>query len=162
MSDTEFTAFVAARYEALARTAYLFTGDRGHAEDLAQSALIKTMRSWDRLADPAAAEAYTRTVMVRLAGRWSRRRWRGEVAVELADVPDSPDDPATALDVHAALQALPWPQRAVIVLRYFNDLSERETAQVLGCSEGTVKSRAHRAIAALRASALLDPTRSTP
>jgi RNA polymerase sigma-70 factor (sigma-E family) len=162
MSDTEFTAFVAARYEALARTAFLFTGDRGHAEDLAQSALIKTLRSWDRLADPAAAETYTRTVMVRLAGRWSRRRWRGEVAVELTDLPDSADDRAAALDVRAALQALPWPQRAVLVLRYFDDLSERETAAVLGCSEGTVKSRAHRAIAALRASALLDPTGSTP
>lgn len=157
-----FSGFVAARYEALARTAFLFTGDRGHAEDLVQSALIKTLRSWNRLADPAAAEAYTRTVMVRLAGRWSRRRWRGELPAELVDDVGSEADSASALDVRAALRALPWPQRAVLVLRYFDDLSESQTAAILGCSEGTVKSRSHRALAALRASGLLDPTRSIP
>jgi RNA polymerase sigma factor (sigma-70 family) len=79
----------------------------------------------------------------------------------LFDVPVVQVDPEVALDMHAALRALPWPQRAVLVLRYFNDLSERETAAVLGCSEGTVKSRAHRAIAGLRASGLLDSTRSS-
>lgn len=165
MSDVEaeaFSAFVTARYEALARTAFLLTGDRGHAEDLVQTALLKTLRGWDRLRDPDAATAYTRTVMVRLAGRWSRRRWRGEIPTQLFDASGPESDRDAALDVQAALRALPWQQRAVLVLRYFDDLSEHETAAVLGCSDGTVKSRAHRALAALRASGLLDPTRSTP
>lgn len=157
-----FSDFVAARYGALARTAFLFTGDRGYAEDLVQSALIKTLRGWDRLHDQEGAEAYTRTVMVRLAGRWSRRRWRGEISTELVDELRSEPNSAAAIDVRAALAQLPWPQRAVLVLRYFDDLTERDTAAVLGCSEGTVKSRCHRALAALRASGLLDPTRSTP
>jgi RNA polymerase sigma-70 factor (sigma-E family) len=158
-ADT-FADFVAARYSAMARTAYLFVGDRGHAEDLVQSALIQTLRAWDRLDATEAAEAYTRTTMVRLAGKWSRRRWRNELPSVLTDERTDPHasvDVTDSLDVRAALASLPWPQRAVLVLRFFDDLSERDTATVLGCSPGTVKSRTSRALAKLRTAGLLQP-----
>jgi len=153
----EFAQFVDARYAALVRSAYLLVGDRGHAEDVVQSALVKTLGAWARLAAVEAAEAYTRTTMVRLAARAARRRWRGEVATaELPDEPSAGVDPSTAVDVRAALRRLPWPQRAVLVLRFLDDLSEQQTADVLGCSVGTVKSRTSRGLAALRASGLID------
>jgi RNA polymerase sigma-70 factor (sigma-E family) len=157
VAEDGFSEFVAVRYAALARSAFLLLGDRGHAEDLVQSALIKTLAGWSRLASPVAAEAYTRTTMVRLAGRWARRRWRGEIPSDRRqELVDAGTEPDLGLDVHAALATLPWPQRAVLVLRYFDDLSEAETATILRCSPGTVKSRASRAIAQLRTSGLLD------
>jgi RNA polymerase sigma-70 factor (sigma-E family) len=142
-----FAAFVAARYPALVRTAFLFVGDRGHAEDLVQSALSRTYSHWTRLHDRSSVEAYTRTTMARLAGRWSHRRWCGELPSGSAPGTAESIDPvagrAEALDLYAALGRLPWAQRAVLVLRYFEDLSEAETA-------GMVKSRASRAVVALR------------
>lgn len=157
-NEAAFSAFVAARYAAMVRTAYLFTGDRGHAEDLVQAALIRTFTAWSRLEAPENAEAYTRTTMVRLAGRARRRRWRGEVAS--GQVPDeSTLDPMAEVDeaqrVRAALLSLPWAQRAVIVLRFFDDRSEADVAAALGCSVGTVKSRTSRGLAALRSASLL-------
>lgn len=154
-----FSAFVAARYPALVRTAFLLVGDRGHAEDLVQAALIRTFTSWRRLDAPDNAEAYTRTTMVRLAARAGRRRWRGEVPTE--SLPEHHGaDPSHAVDeterVRAALLGLPWAQRAVLVLRFFDDRSEADTAALLGCSPGTVKSRASRGLAALRSAGLLD------
>ena len=152
-----FAQFVDARYAALVRSTYLLVGDRGHAEDVVQSALVKTLGAWPRLAAVEAAEAYTRTTMVRLAGRAARRRWRGEIATgELPDDVIPGADPATAITVRTALRRLPWPQRAVLVLRFLDDLSEQQTADVLGCSVGTVKSRTSRGLAALRSSGLLD------
>jgi RNA polymerase sigma-70 factor (sigma-E family) len=153
-----FAEFVAASYAALLRTAYLLTGDRGHAEDLVQQCLLSTHRSWSRLNDPGAAEAYTRASMARLATKWRRRRWSGEVPTDpLPDVAGR--DPFTrvaeSLRIRRALAALPAAQRAVLVLRFFDDRSETETARMLGCSVGTVKSRASRALAALRADGLL-------
>lgn len=112
-----------------------------------QTALIQTLGSWRRLRAPENAEAYTRTTMLRLAGRAARRRWRQEVpAHPLPDaLPRPARDPTTEVDeadrVHRALQALPWQQRTVLVLRYSDDRSEAETAALLGCSTGTVKSR---------------------
>jgi RNA polymerase sigma-70 factor (sigma-E family) len=157
VAEDGFSEFVAARYPALARSAYLLVGDRGHAEDLVQSALIRTLTAWSRLRSPLAAESYTRTTMVRLAGRWARRRWLGEIPSDRGpDLVDAGRDPDIGLDVHAALATLPWPQRAVLVLRYFDDLSEAETATVLRCSAGTVKSRSSRALAHLRSCGLLD------
>jgi RNA polymerase sigma-70 factor (sigma-E family) len=155
-----FADFVRTRYQRLARSAFLLTGDRGHAEDLVQSALVITLRAWDRLAAVEAAESYTRTTMLRLSRRWARRRWRGEQPTSsegLAVVGGStgPGDFAGDLDVRAVLAALPWDQRAVLVLRYFEDRSERDTAALLGIREGTVKSRASRALATLRESGLL-------
>ena len=151
-----FAEFARARYPDLVRTAYLLIGDRGLAEDLVQACLVGTLGAWDRLAAPEVAEAYTRKAMVRLVGRWGRRRWRGEVPT--SSLPDSEQpgpDVAMAMDVRRALARLPWEQRAVLVLRYFDDLNESDIAAALGCSVGTVKSRASRALTALRRDGLL-------
>ena len=160
--DEEFAEFVAARYRALVRTGLLLTGDRGHAEDLAQSALIRTYLAWPRLHEPANAESYARRVLTRLAFRAGQRRWRGEIAAERLPEPSvaPPAEAATgalAVDVRRALAALPDGQRAVLVLRYFDDQTEAETARLLGISPGTVKSRTARGLAALRQSGLLAP-----
>ena len=157
-SEEEFRAFVAARYTALVRTARLLAYDASQAEDLTQAALVKTYTRWPRLRDPASAEAYTRTVLVHQCVRAGRRRWRGELPT--ADLPepattDRYGDVDDADAVRRALTYLPIDQRAVLVLRYYADLTEQDIAEVLSCSVGTVKSRAHRAIAALRACGLL-------
>jgi RNA polymerase sigma-70 factor (sigma-E family) len=152
-----FEEFVVARYASLVRTGYLLTGDRGHAEDLVQHALAHTYLAWNRLDEVANAEAYTRTVMVRQVVRW-RRRWRSEVPTDPLPEPAGPDHASTvdnAQAVRRALTALPVAQRAVLVLRYFDDLSEAQIADLLGCSPGTVKSRCSRALTALRAAGLL-------
>jgi RNA polymerase sigma-70 factor (sigma-E family) len=156
--DAPFREFVAGRYPSLVRTAYLLTGDRGHAEDLVQTSLLRTYGAWRRLADPGNAEAYTRKVMVRLAGRWRARRWRGErPADRLPEV--AAEDGAAAVDladaVRSALLSLPVTQRSVLVLRFYEQRTEAEIADVLGCSVGTVKSRANRGLAALRTAGLL-------
>lgn len=156
-----FAEFVSSRYASLVRSAFLLVGDRGHAEDLVQSALAGTFAAWDRLRAVEAAESYTRTTMVRLAGRWGHRRWRGEAPDEQVTVRPGVAGPVSAvergLDLRMALAQLPLPQRTVLVLRYFDDLSEAETARALGCSVGTVKSRASRGLASLRSAGLLDP-----
>lgn len=159
--DDEFAEFVAARYRALVRRGLLLTGDSGHAEDLTQSALIRTYLAWGRLRDPANAESYARKTLVRLAVRARKRRWRGEIAA--ARIPEPSSAPGTGapqddlvLDVRRALAALPIGQRAVLMLRYLDDLSEADTARLLGIPVGTVKSRAARALASLRQTGLLD------
>ncbi len=154
--DDEFLAFVAARYAPLVRTAFLLTGDRGHAEDLAQSALIRTYLAWGRLRAPQNADAYARRTLARLAARSRRRRWNAEIPTEHIAAPAAaaPDD-GVAVDVRRALAALPAGQRAVLVLRYLDDQSESETAELLGISVGTVKSRASRGLGQLRRAGLL-------
>lgn len=154
--DEGFERFVLSAYPALMRRAFLLVGDHGHAEDLVQGALTTAYVRWRRVREP---HAYLRTVMTRSAIGWRTRRWRGEYPTD--PVPDRPD-PADALAdvdvadaVRRALMGLPAPQRAVVVLRYFEDCSEAEIAGILGCSAGTVKSRAARALASLRASGLL-------
>jgi RNA polymerase sigma-70 factor (sigma-E family) len=158
--DAEFAAFVTARYRALVRTGLLLTGDDGHAEDLAQSALIKTYLAWGRIREPAKAEAFARTTLVRLALRARQRRWTGEVATgylpESSATGDGTGPTDLVLDVRKALARLPADQRAVIVLRYLDDQSEAQTARLLGISPGTVKSRASRGLASLRQAGLLD------
>jgi RNA polymerase sigma-70 factor (sigma-E family) len=142
-----FGEFVAGRYASLVRTAFLLTGDRGHAEDPVQVALLRTFHAWGRLHAPESAEAYARTTMIRLASRWRCRRWTGEVAsadVPDRDTPDHADGVDEVVRVRAALQALPWSQRAVLVLRFFDDLAESEVASLLNCRVGTVKSRTSR------------------
>ncbi|HST66417.1 MAG TPA: SigE family RNA polymerase sigma factor [Mycobacteriales bacterium] len=152
-----FAGFVRARYGSLLRFAYLLTADRGHAEDLVQDGLARTYGAWSRLREPAAADAYTRTTLVRLALRARRRRWRGETPTPvLPEQPADGGDPDLAESVRAALAALPADQRAVLVLRYYDDRTEREIAALLDCSPGTVKSRAARGLAALREAGLLD------
>ncbi|GAA1140361.1 SigE family RNA polymerase sigma factor [Ornithinicoccus hortensis] len=164
----EFTAFVDARYASMLRAAILFTGNRHTAEDLLQEALLRTFDSWHRLEVIGAAESYTRTTMVRLLVRDRRRRWSGEVPTE--HLPDSDperetrsldDRVASVVSVRAALRELPVDQRVVLVLRYYEDLSVAEIARVLGCREGTVKSRASRGMQALRDSSVLSEDETT-
>jgi RNA polymerase sigma-70 factor (sigma-E family) len=157
VDEDAFVAFVRARYGALLRYAVLLTADRGHAEDLLQDALARTYGAWGRLEAAAAADAYTRTTLVRLALRARRRRWRGETPTSvLPEQPAGGADPDVTESVRAALAALPPEQRAVLVLRYYDDRTERAIADQLDCSPGTVKSRAARGLAALREAGLLD------
>ncbi|MBT2507851.1 SigE family RNA polymerase sigma factor [Streptomyces sp. ISL-98] len=152
--DEAFTAFMAARYGSLLRTATLLTGGgRSRAEDLAQEALLRTYRAWHRIGRLDAAEAYTRTTMVRLLIKDRRRHWHAEIPAErMPEIPrpGHEDQVTTAVAVRELLQTLSPAQRAVLVLRFYHQLTEREIADVLGCSPGTVKSRAARALAALR------------
>ncbi|MDQ3628572.1 MAG: SigE family RNA polymerase sigma factor [Actinomycetota bacterium] len=131
-------------------TAYLLTRDHGLAEDLLQTSLVKTWEAWSRIAmDP---HLYLRKVMVNTQATWWRRKWRGEKPTE--ELPERPGrtdvEPADRLDLWEAIGRLPTRQRAVIVLRYFDDLSEAQTAQVLGVSPGTVKSQTSRGLDKLR------------
>ena len=147
----EFTEFVAARTPALLRTAYLLTGDWAAGEDLLQTTLEQCWRRWNRLGEHP--EPYVRQAMLRTFLSWRRRRWTGETPTE--ELPEvAVDDATSAYDerelLWRALQRLPRRQRAVIVLRYFDDLSEQETAAALGVAVGTVKSQASKALAALR------------
>ena len=152
--ELEFREFVTARSAALQRTAFLLAGDWAHAEDLVQVALTKTFLAWRRIADRGAVEAYARRVLVTTATSWWRRRWHGERPTERLPEPAAGDDPAAAHAdrelVWALVRRLPPRQRAVLVLRYFEDLSEAETARLLGVSTGTVKSQGARALATLR------------
>ena len=148
----DFRAFVQQHWAPLMRTAYLLTGDRGYAEDLVQSALEKTHRRWSRVSTMDAPVAYVRRAMVNTATSWRRRRRVSEVPLLLTDAPAG--DPYAPIDQRqqmlAALRTLPPRTRAVLVLRYFADLSEAETAETLGCSVGSVKSQASRGLARLR------------
>ena len=154
-----FDALVRMRSGALLRTAYLLTGDWAQAEDLVQTALAKAFLRWPSLRDVGAGECYVRRVMATTYGKWWRRRSSGEVPTTTpADVAvaDHADDAALRETVARALAVLPPAQRVVIVLRFFDDLSERQVADLLGLPAGTVKSRTARALAALRGSGLLD------
>jgi RNA polymerase sigma-70 factor (sigma-E family) len=152
-----FDGFVASRGPALQRTAFLLTGDWGHAEDLLQTALARVYPRWDRIVrdDP---EAYVRKALVHTWSSWWRRKWRGEVpAGELHDRTGS--DPYADADrrtaVRTALGSLPPRQRAVVVLRFHEDLTEAQVADLLGISVGTVKSQTAKALTKLRADAAL-------
>jgi RNA polymerase sigma-70 factor (sigma-E family) len=151
---TDFDAFFRERVPALLRAAYLLTGDRHLAEDLVQDALARTCRVWRRLADGGNPEAYARRVMYHLQiSRWRRKRLAEVASAELPERAFQRDhavDIAERLSLRAALLALPPRQRAVIVLRYFEDQTEAQTAEILGCQIGTVKSNAFRALSRLR------------
>ena len=152
----DFDDFVVARSSALLRTAYLLTRDHALAEDLLQTALTKAWFSWSRIdGDP---EPYVRKILVNTFATWWRRKWNGEHAH--ADVPEPDTGPAASVDerhdLWDAMGRLPRRQRAVIVLRYVEDLSEAETARLLGVSVGTVKSQTSKALAHLR----IDPALS--
>ena len=153
-SEEGFVEFVDQRQRALQRTAWLLTGDWALAEDLVQTALARTWPRWGRIRRRDDPEIYVRRVMINTWASWSRRKWRGERPG--ADLPDSaaPGDLAadtvTRLAVRGALGSLTDRQRAVIVLRVFDDLTEVQTAEVLGCAVGTVKSTMSQALARLR------------
>ena len=161
--DADFSAYLAARQPALLRTAYLLTGQRADAEDLLQVSLAKLYLAWDRVRDRESVDAYVRRIMVNEHNSLWRRAWkRRELAVdevpERAPHTDRPDD-GSGDALWAFVQSLPKKQRAVVVLRYYEEMSEAETADVLGISVGTVKSQCSRALAALRERAprSLDP-----
>lgn len=150
-----FREFVAARSRALLQAAFLLTGDEGQAQDLVQTALVKVWPHWTRVSRAEAApEAYVRKVVLTTFLSWRRRRWRGELPMESPLMAGSVDDFAGAVDQRhllvRALLELPPRQRAVLMLRYFEDLTEVQTAEVMGCSVGTVKSQTFRALARLR------------
>jgi RNA polymerase sigma-70 factor (ECF subfamily) len=153
-ADEDFASFVRARGAALLRTAYLLTGDRADAEDLLQAVLAKTYVAWPRLRSVDAAEPYVRVALTRSAVTGWRRHAR---EIPTAQPPDRSVDPSQDSSERDAmwgeLRALPPRQRAVLVLRYYEDMSEREIADVLRCSTGTVKSQASKALATLRRNA---------
>lgn len=148
-----FRAFVAARSPALVRSAWLLTGNEATAQDLVQAALARTWPRWSRITADA-PEAYVRRVMLSIFLTWRRRRWRDELPVDVPPERAVDTDAFAEADLRAsvlaALRTLPARQRAVVVLRFLDDMTEAETAAVLGCSVGTVKSQAARALARLR------------
>lgn len=154
-SREAFKSYVSARSAALLRTAYMLTGNKSDAEDLLQTALAKTYLSWDSIRDRESVDAYVRRIMLNTRTSWWRRhRHVSEFATD--DVPeiavghDETDRVALHDALWTALAELPKRQRATVVLRYYEDLSEAETAAALGVSVGTVKSTTARALAKLR------------
>lgn len=150
-TDAEYSEFVASTWGPLYRTAYLLVGDHGLAEDIVQTALMNTYASWHRVRDKGAVHGYARTAVVHGATSWFRTRARRPelVTAQLPDAPTSVDlaDRPAVID---ALRALPPRQRAVVVLRFYEDLTVAQTAEVLRCGEGTVKSQTSAALAKLR------------
>ena len=150
-SEAGFADFVDRWSPALMRVAFLLTGDRWLAEDLLQTALLKTSRRWSSIADHQAAYPYVRRVLVTTYAGWRRRRRVSEVlTAQLPEHRPADGDGAAPGRAVAALEALPPRMRAVIVLRYYEDLSEADTAAALGCSTGSVKSQASRGLVRLR------------
>jgi RNA polymerase sigma-70 factor (sigma-E family) len=150
-----FARFVDARQQALQRTAWLLTGDWALAEDLVQTALARSWPRWERIRRRDDPEIYVRRVIVNTWSTWYRRRSRGErpsgIVLDRAGPSDVAAEVTIRLAVRGALGVLTDRQRAVVVLRLFDDLSEAQVAQVLGCPVGTVKSQLSRALARLRA-----------
>jgi RNA polymerase sigma-70 factor (sigma-E family) len=157
--DAAFERYVGSRQHALLRTAVLLTGDLVTAEDLLQTALGHLYLAWHRVERAEALDAYVRRIMVNQYTSWWRRAWRHrETSVDPATLPAQRSATTAGVDAEvverAALwrvvQMLPPRQRATVVLRYYEDLSEAQTAEVLGCSVGTVKAASSRALARLR------------
>jgi RNA polymerase sigma-70 factor (sigma-E family) len=153
--EADYAHFVRTRTHALLRSAYLLTGDQHLAEDLVQEALARTHRAWLRLERPEHAEAYARKVMYHAqVSLWRRPKVAEVLPGEIENEPVGDDDPAEAavqrLTLRRALLALSAKQRAVIVLRFFEDHTEAEAAQLLGVSVSTVKTQTGRALERLR------------
>jgi RNA polymerase sigma-70 factor (sigma-E family) len=162
MGEDDFSAFVEQAWSRLFRTAYALTGDRGAAEDLLQTTLVKAYVHWRKVAAAETPDAYVRRIMVNSAtSAWRQRRRRREV---LSDEPpdlahhlrngagDLEADVVARDELWHALRRLPPRQRAVVVLRYFEDLTEREIAEAMRVAPGTVKSLANAAMTRLRES----------
>jgi RNA polymerase sigma-70 factor (sigma-E family) len=149
-----FTAWAVGRQQALFRTAYLLSGDRHRAEDLLQETMLKVAARWSRLRD-GDPDAYARTILVRDNISWWRRLRRETVVATPPDRPsgDTSDVSDRRIAVAKALDCLTPRQRAVLVLRYYDDLTEQQTAAALGVSLGTVKAHAHHGLARLREAA---------
>jgi RNA polymerase sigma-70 factor (sigma-E family) len=151
--DVEFAAYMQARQASLLRTAYLLTGDRHTAEDLVQTSLAKLYLSWDKVRDRDSVDAYVRRVLVNENNSLWRRGWKKREHTS-ETVPDHHVSDVYDEGQRGALwelvQTLPKKARAVLVLRFYEELSEAETADLLGISVGTVKSQTSRALATLR------------
>src|SRR4051794_20955416 len=152
--DAGFDAFVRQHGQALCRAALLLTGDRHLAEGLVQTALAKVAGRWERVVAKGDPLPYVRTVVVRTAIAWRRRRWHGEVPT--SPLPETshadPEHPVDGRDrLRRALLLVPPRQRAALVLRFYEDLSEADTAAAMGCSVGTVKSQTAKGLVRLRA-----------
>jgi RNA polymerase sigma-70 factor (sigma-E family) len=148
----DFRRYVVGRQRSLLRTAWLLTGDWASAEDLVQTALVRAWPHWARIATGEGADAYVRRIMINKSIDWRRRRWQGEVPTQV--LPEPMTGGGVDLELQQtlvlAVRSLPLRQRAAIVLRYFDDLSEIETAAAMGCAVGTVKSQTSKALASLR------------
>jgi RNA polymerase sigma-70 factor (sigma-E family) len=158
-----FAEFVAVRSMSLLRTAHLLVGDYGLAQDLVQEALVKTYEAWGRLEDPGNAEAYTRQVMVRTVVSWRRRRSfqeRPSDPLPEGVVADPTQEVVDRDAVWRELQSLPARQRAALVLRFYEDLSDAQAAELLGCRAATVRSQVSQGLRRLRGQVSLD--RSVP
>lgn len=150
--DATYEEFVVARSPALYRTAYLLTGQQADAEDLLQTALVKLYVGWRKVSAASSREAYARQVLVNafVSGRRPARFTRERLVTSLPERGVEDVDPADRLSIWPHVAALPPRQRAVVVLRYYESLSEAEIAETLGCARGTVKSTASAALATLR------------
>jgi RNA polymerase sigma-70 factor (sigma-E family) len=160
IDDPAFRDYVRERSRALLRTAYLLTGNRADAEDLVQSALAKTYLAWDRIQDRGALDGYVRRAMINTHISWWRRRRVEEFPTD--EIPDQAvADNGVSSDIQEALRRavdrLPQRMRAAVTLRFYEDMTEAEIAEVLGISLGTVKSTVSRAVAKLRIDAELQP-----
>jgi RNA polymerase sigma-70 factor (sigma-E family) len=156
---TTFDEFVGARSRALLRTAYLLTHDHALAEDLLQASLARAWFAWKRI--DGEPEPYVRKILVNTYASWWRRKWRGEQPTE--HLPEAGvEDTVEPTDLWTAMGRLPRRMRAVVVLRYFEDLTEAQAAEVLGCSVGTVKSQTSKALAKLRIDPALAEAPETP
>ena len=154
-NQVPFEGFVAARSDHLLRTAYLLTRDHQLAEDLLQTALAKAWGAWKRI--DTDHEAYVRRILVNTYASWWRRKWNGERpsdALPDAGGANPTDAVSDRFDLWEAIGRLPKRQRATLVLRFYEDLTEAEAAEMLGCSTGTVKSQTSKALAKLR----IDPS----
>lgn len=154
--DEQFTAFVRSRGDHHLRMAMLLTGNREAAEDLVQASLLKLYQAWSRIDTSDEPDAYLRRIIVNTRRSWWRaRRWQETPVPELPEAAageDAAERHALGALVRQALARLPRQQRAVLVLRYWEDLPEAEVASLLGCSAGAVKTHAHRGLRALRGS----------
>ena len=157
-SDEEFRDFMRGRWPAMVRLAYGLTGDPGHAEDVAQAAFARAYASWSRVAGTGDPDAYVRKIVINEnLSRFRKRRVAEDLVGAVPERPGQPaaEPPGESEALLRALRKLGPRQRAVIVARYWMDMSEAETAAALNCSVGTVKSQASRALATLRGSAEL-------
>ena len=160
--EASYVEFVSARWASLYRLAFLLAGTHHAAEDLLQASLLRAYVAWDKVQRTESPEAYVRRIVVNNSISDGRRRSRRpEVVVE-----SLPELPGTAVGADFVDRAAVWPlvaalpprQRAVVVLRYYEDLSEAEIARVLGCAPGTVKSQASAALRTLRVAMASEPT----
>jgi RNA polymerase sigma-70 factor (sigma-E family) len=150
--EPEFDDYVGARLSALRQLAFVLSRDWHQADDVVQAALTKLYLHWPKARAATSVDAYARTIVIREFLRLQRSSWARLVSVTslLPDRPGKASDPDAALDLGAALATLPVRQRATLVLRFYCDLSVEQSAQVLGCTPGTVKSQTAKALQAMR------------